>query len=704
VGVGLFGVLGPVVAWDRDGREVDLRGPRHRAVLARLLVARGRVVPVGHLVDDLWVVPPAGAVPAVRTFVAALRRALEPDRPPRSRPAVLVTEGPGYALRAAPDAVDAWRFEDAVAAGGPLGEALGWWRGPAYANFGDEPWARSERARLTELRLQAVEMEASRLLSEGRPADAIPQLDAHVTDHPWREEGWRLLALALYRTDRQGDALAVLRRARDLLSARLGVDPGPALSRLERDILRQEKSLDAAGEVWSAAAEAYGRFVAVGTRARLETTVGLLRSLAVSGGGDGLGAAQEQRPATIRAAEELGDPLLTARVIGAYDVPAVWPRADDPARAAEVVAAARRTLRALPHDPVRTAEVVAPARRTLRALPDGRTPAGEVVVAAVEALPDEPAAADRCSPEARTGPPRCVGEAAAATRPAVRAGVGEPAARPDDRVSPRTGAGLMRTSGKRDPAPGVTERARLLATVAVEARGTGAAEDREAAEEAVLLARQAEDPALLAFALNGLYMQTFHRCGLAADRDAIGAELVELAARHSLPTAEVLGHLIRVQTRSALGEPDAAAAHADAADRLAARHELPLVAVFTTLRRASSADAYRAARSILDRAGMPGLTDGLLPLALFALGDEDQNCGPYEPWVRGSAIDPPHDPMAEILWCLTARAAIRRGDRAAASKAREALRPAAGEYAANGLLDLGPIRDVLTCLDRYIDV
>ncbi|MFI6071779.1 BTAD domain-containing putative transcriptional regulator [Actinoplanes sp. NPDC051343] len=645
MGVGLFGVLGPVVAWDRDGREVDLRGPRHRAVLARLLVARGRVVPVGHLVDDLWVVPPAGAVPAVRTFVAALRRALEPDRPPRSRPAVLVTEGPGYALRAAPDAVDAWRFEDAVAAGGPLGEALGWWRGPAYANFGDEPWARSERARLTELRLRAVEMEASRLLSEGRPADAIPQLDAHVTDHPWREEAWRLLALALYRTGRQGDALAVLRRARDLLSARLGVDPGPALSRLERDILRQEKSLDAAGEVWSAAAEAYGRFVAVGTRARLETTVGLLRSLAVSGGGDGLGAAQEQRPATIRAAEELGDPLLTARVIGAYDVPAVWPRADDPARAAEVVAAARRTLRVMPHGP---------------------TPA--------------------------------------ATRPAVGVGVGEPAARPDDRVSPRTGAGLMRTSGKRDPAPGVSERARLLATVAVEARGTGAAEDREAAEEAVLLARQAEDPALLAFALNGLYMQTFHRCGLAAERDAIGAELVELAARHSLPTAEVLGHLIRVQTRSALGEPDAAAAHADAADRLAARHELPLVAVFTTLRRASSADAYRAARSILDRAGMPGLTDGLLPLALFALGDEDQNCGPYEPWVRGSAIDPPHDPMAEILWCLTARAAIRRGDRAAASKAREALRPAAGEYAANGLLDLGPIRDVLTCLDRHIDV
>ncbi|MEV6800377.1 helix-turn-helix domain-containing protein [Micromonospora rifamycinica] len=77
-----FGVLGPVVAWDAAGASIDLRGPRHRAVLARLLVAQGRVVPVARLVDDLWEDPPAGAVSAVRTFVAALRRALEPQRAP----------------------------------------------------------------------------------------------------------------------------------------------------------------------------------------------------------------------------------------------------------------------------------------------------------------------------------------------------------------------------------------------------------------------------------------------------------------------------------------------------------------------------------------------------------------------------------------------------------------------------------------------
>ena len=102
-----IGVLGPVVAWDGDGAPVDLRGPRHREVLARLVVARGRVVPVATLVDDLGV-----SVGAVRTFVGALRQALEPGRAPRTPPRLLVTEGPGYALRT--DAVDAWRFEAAL--------------------------------------------------------------------------------------------------------------------------------------------------------------------------------------------------------------------------------------------------------------------------------------------------------------------------------------------------------------------------------------------------------------------------------------------------------------------------------------------------------------------------------------------------------------------------------------------------------------
>ncbi|MFD8526507.1 BTAD domain-containing putative transcriptional regulator [Streptosporangium canum] len=644
----VFGVLGPVAAWDGEGAAIALKGPRHRAVLARLIVARRRVVPVTRLAEDLWADPPPGAVGAVRTFVAALRRALEPRRPPRTAARLLVTEGPGYALRAEPGAVDAWRFEQAVSAAATLPaedalarlrEALGWWRGPAYAEFADEAWARTERSRLAELRLQAVERLAEARLALGLPAEAVPDLDAHVAEHPWREDAWRLLALALYRAGRQGDALAVLRRARTLLVEQLGVDPGPGLRRLEGDILDHADHLDpaataagAAGRVWAQAAAAYDRAVPSGARARLESTVGLLRDLAVTGGG-GLEAARRHRVAAVVAAQEMGDAQLTARVIGAYDVPAIWTRSDDPEQAAQIVAAAERTLSALP------------------------------------------------------------------------------------------------------PGTHQAARARLLATIALESRGTRAGRGPQAARQAEEIARGLDDPGLLAFALNGVFMQTFHRAGLAPRRDEIGAELVALSARHGLVTFEVLGHLIRLQARSALADFPAADRHAAAADHLAGRHELPLVGVFVqwyrALRLAATgrapvsevAAAYRDAAARLDGAGMPGLRCGVLPLALLCLRlrrarpaqtDEHTDWGPYEPWARplvllaqerrGEAAaalrrvpDPPRDLLFEALWCLAARAALAVGDRETMERAHTELAPAAAELAGagSGLLTLGPVSEHL---------
>ncbi|GLV72230.1 BTAD domain-containing putative transcriptional regulator [Streptomyces hygroscopicus] len=637
-----FGVLGPVVARDAEGNAIALKGPRHRAVLARLIVARRRVVPVSRLVEDLWVEPPPGAVGAVRTFVAALRRALEPQRPPRAPSRLLVTEGPGYALRAGTDTVDAWRFEQDVAAAATLppdeasarlAEALGRWRGPAYAEFADEDWARGERSRLAELRLHAVERQAEARLALGLAAEAVPDLEAHLAEHPWREGAWRVLALALYRTGRQGDALAVLRRARTLLVEELGLDPGPELRRLETDILGQAPHLDpgtapggAAARVWAEATAAYDRTVASGARTRLESTVGLLRDLSMTGGG-GLRTARQQRVAAVAAAEELGDPELTARVIGAYDVPAIWTRLDDPEQAARVVAAAERTVAALP-------------------------------------------------------------------------------------------------PGRHDAV-----RARLLATIAVESRGGRSPRGGQAAREAEEIARRLDDPALLAFALNGVFIQTFDRAGLAPRRDATGAELIALSARHGLVTFEVLGHLIRLQARSALADFASADRHAAAADRLGERHERPLVEVFTawyralrlaaTGRTAEAEAAYRDAATRLDGAGMPGLEHGLLPLALLCLRVEqgrpaptgaDLDWGPYAPWARplvllaqgrraeaGAALrtvpDPPRDLLLEALWCLTGQAAIALGDREAMARARTALAPAAGELAGagSGLLTLGPV-------------
>jgi DNA-binding SARP family transcriptional activator len=617
-----FGVLGPVTARDDTGAVVDLRGPRHRAVLARLIVARRRVVPVTRLVADLWDEPPPGAVGAVQTFVAALRRALEPDRPPRSPARLLVTDGPGYALRT--DAVDAWRFETAVG-GVPtpdrLRQALDLWRGPAYADFPDARWARVERARLTELRLRAVEQLAQARLDAGRAADAVPDLDAHVTEHPWREDAWRLLALALYRSGRQADALAVLRRARAMLADQLGLDPGPRLRRLEADVLAQDPRLDPA-TVWTRAADAYDRTVAVGARARLESTVGLIRTLAVTGA-TGLRAAQEHRMAAIAAAAEFDDPELTARVIGAYDVPAVWTRSDDPEQARRIVAIAEHTLAALPDDH----------------------------------------AAARC---------------------------------------------------------------RLLATVATEMRGTRSPRGPAAAREAERLARGLRDPALLAFALNGVFMQSCTRAGLAPRRDEIGAELIAVAGRHGLVTFEVLGHLVRIQARSALGDFGSADTHAAAVDRIAERHELPLVGVFTSWYRAlrlaaagrteQAASAYRAAGELLDGAGMPGVRDGLLPLAMLSLEpdhvDPDADWGPYRPWVEplrlvregdhaaaaaALRVEPPADLLYEALSCLQLRVARELGDHTAVQRLHARLLPAVDELAAgSGMVTFGPVGRHLT--------
>ena len=643
-----IGVLGAVQAWRGDGGPIALGGLRHREVLARLVAAEGRMVTADTLVDDLWSVdPPAGALGALRTFVAALRRALEPDRPPRTPPRVLVTEGPGYALRLAREGVDVCRFQDALDAARrfpdsghavELGEALDSWRGPAYADLTDSVWAQRERARLEELRLQGVELRARILLDSGEGAELAAELGAHVGEHPWREPAWELLARALYRAGRQADALATLRRGRTMLAEQLGLDPGPDLARLETEILNRSAALEPSGQ------PARSRPVWPGTAAGLgpRTTVDLARTLALVGG-DALVHSRRDRLAAAHAAERTGDVALTARVIGAYDVPALWSRADDPEQSRAVVDAAQRTLSAL------------------------------------------------------------------------------------------------------GPAGPADLRARLLATVAVESRsgdthGTAPGNAREAAYEAEALARELGDPALLAFALNGVFLQSFTRPGLAPRRDEIGTEILTLATEHALPTFAILGRLIRMQSASALGDLKSAAEHADAAERLADAHESPAVPVLTAWFRAraaaarsiepggpspaSAAAAYREADDALKAAGMPGLHRGLLPLALLGLRllhdrpaptDPQLDWGPNRPWTTplvllaqgwqddaraalAAAPEPPRDHLQEALWCLTAHAAALLDERKIAARAAHALRDAHTEDAgaASGMLTLGPVQRYLT--------
>ncbi|MFF4122867.1 BTAD domain-containing putative transcriptional regulator [Microbispora rosea] len=250
-----FRALGPFEALS-DGETLDLGGQRQQAVLARLLVAGGRAVPVSMLIDELWPgEPPAQALSTIQGYVSRLRRALEPNRAPREEAGVLVSAPPGYALRADVENVDSWHFEHLVKSDheGPavtlqrMETALALWRGPALAGFQELAWAQTEATRLDELRLLAVERRADAALRLGRTGPMIPDLEAHASAHPLREEAWRLLALALYRAGRQGDALGALRRAREALRDELGLDLGPTLQRLEQDILVQAEHLDAPG-------------------------------------------------------------------------------------------------------------------------------------------------------------------------------------------------------------------------------------------------------------------------------------------------------------------------------------------------------------------------------------------------------------------------------------------------------------------------
>jgi DNA-binding SARP family transcriptional activator len=245
-GVLELGVLGPVQAV-RDGRELGLGGPKQRAVLALLLVDAGRVVPVEHLAEVLWRgAPPPGAAKTLRSYVSRLRSLLEPE-------AALVARGGGYAIRVDPDRVDAGRFErlvgagrdalgrgEAAAAADQLGEALALWRGRALADVAEvEPLA-LEAARLEQLRLVALEGRLEADIERGLAGEVTGELEALVAEFPVRERLWRLLVLALYRAERQADALASYQRARAVLAEELGIEPGEELRQLEEAVLRQE--------------------------------------------------------------------------------------------------------------------------------------------------------------------------------------------------------------------------------------------------------------------------------------------------------------------------------------------------------------------------------------------------------------------------------------------------------------------------------
>jgi predicted ATPase len=167
--------------------------------------------------------------------------------------AAITSSGAGYALEVAGDDVDATRFErlaneghEALERGATrraalrLRSALEIWRGPAFAGDSDEGVLRTEAQRLEDLHVSALEDRIEADLALGEAAELVDELEGLVRDYPYRERLWRQLMLALYRAERQTDALGVYRRARHLLDEELGLEPGEELQRLEQAILRHE--------------------------------------------------------------------------------------------------------------------------------------------------------------------------------------------------------------------------------------------------------------------------------------------------------------------------------------------------------------------------------------------------------------------------------------------------------------------------------
>ncbi len=243
-----YGILGPIEV--RDGeRDVPLAQGRQRLLLALLLLHANETVSTDRLIDALWgASPPATVTASLQNLVSALRKSLGSG--------AVLTNGHGYTLKVGEDELDAQRFaalaargraalgdSDASGASKLLGEALALWRGPPLAELAYEAAIRDPAARLEELRLEAIEDRIDADLALGRHAELLVELAGLAAAHPTRERIRGQQMLALYRSGRQAEALEAYRDARRQLVDELGIEPGPALQRLERAILAQDPEL-----------------------------------------------------------------------------------------------------------------------------------------------------------------------------------------------------------------------------------------------------------------------------------------------------------------------------------------------------------------------------------------------------------------------------------------------------------------------------
>jgi len=248
-------LLGPSQLW-ANGRTVPLGGPKQRALLALLALRAGEVVPRDRLIEALWgEAPHAGMDQRLYVQISRLRTAM---REGGADPSLLERVDGGYRLRLAGWSLDVHEAERLVEEGRcalaegraeeaaeTLGAAVDLWRGPPLTDLADDPGSQGDVRRLEELRVAALEDRLAAELALGRDSRLVPDLRRLVAEYPLRERLCGQLMLALYRCGRQREALDAYRDLRRDLVEQLGIEPGPELRELQREILTHDSALAA---------------------------------------------------------------------------------------------------------------------------------------------------------------------------------------------------------------------------------------------------------------------------------------------------------------------------------------------------------------------------------------------------------------------------------------------------------------------------
>ena len=250
----MFRILGPIEC-TVAGKPVDIGGDKPQTILLALILAEGRMVTTDRLIDLVWADrPPAKPNVTLRSYISHLRKLLEPDRASGRKPQILVTRGGGYALEVPAGDVDARLFQQLakqVRQSVPVDHtltikrattALELWRS-ADLDHGPMATFRTEGDVLTDLRSEVQELQLRSLLAAGRHQEVIAAARPLIEADRYREPYHEVLILALYLTGRTAEALAEYQKVRSLLAEELGLDPGPALQKLENQILRNDQAL-----------------------------------------------------------------------------------------------------------------------------------------------------------------------------------------------------------------------------------------------------------------------------------------------------------------------------------------------------------------------------------------------------------------------------------------------------------------------------